>query len=342
LNDRLWRILSSRPDLFPSIVRYFQKYDQLPRRAAKKLVEMVRGPQLYHSVTAALVQTACGRLRPTEAANLDKIIKKQWKPANMRADLVAAFGKWLVGRDLLTSRQLEYATRATKDWWGRAELVRLLPGPILPAALATVLNERLRDGTAYVGVSAAARMAECGVAVARPLAGIGRSAGHTLRQLGLLGRLPAARCEIENSMVRLLGNAVQGIDWKAIFESDHHEVERIAVWCRAYAQTDVTAFVNMLDVFDDWLLFKLCVHDPSLGIYHLGNVGGFVSSRRLAAGYPRFAALLKGIHEKRLESVLSHPRVKSTGRPTGPIKYSYLKTARRLMIAAFNEVWLAW
>lgn len=343
LNERLWRILESRPDLYASILRYFEKYLTLPARAGTRIIELIKGPQLYPAVTAALVYTACGRLRPGQATILDRVIKKQWGPVNMRADLVAALGRWAFERRLLTAGQVEYAIRATKDWYGRGQLVRLLePALLTPAKLGLALNERLRDNAADVSVFAAAQCASYGIVPSRPLAGINRAGGHTLRELHLLGRLPAAPCQIHSNMVRLLGKSVATIDWRAIFGPDHDEIERIATWCRAYADTDATAFVNTVDVFNDWLLVKVHGHDPALGGYQLGNVGGILSSIKLKVRYPKFHALVSAIHSKRLESLLSHARVKSTGRPTGPIKFSYLRVARRLMVAGLTEVWAKW
>jgi hypothetical protein len=303
LNDRLWHILESRPDLFTSLLRYFQRYSILPVRAGAKVISLIKGPQLYPAIAAALVETACGRLRPTQAAALDRVIRKQWRPADMRADVVSALGRWVFERRLLTPRQVEYAIRSTKDWWGRGQLVSLLEsGMVSVASLSAILNARLRDDVADVSVFAATRCSELGVAVPRPGAGINRAGGRTLRELGLLGRLPAAPCGIQGSMVRILGASVSTIDWRAIFGGDHDEVERIAIWCRAYARTDATAFVNALDTFNDWLLLKVHNHDGALGAYHFGNVGGILLSARLRVSYPLFYALVKGIHERRLES----------------------------------------
>ena len=169
------------------------------------------------------------------------------------------------------------------------------------ASLSAILNARLRDDVADVSVFAATRCSELGVADSDPCRH--QSSGRlTLREIGLLGRLPAAPCGIQGSMVRILGASVSTIDWRAIFGGDHDEVERIAIWCRAYARTDATAFVNALDTFNDWLLLKVHNHDGALGAYQFGNVGGILLSARLRVSYPLFYALVKGIHERRLES----------------------------------------
>ncbi len=118
----------------------------------------------------------------------------------------------------------------------------------------------------------------------------------------------------------------------------YKHAERQAVSCRALADTNVTAFVPALDVFNDLLLDGLYRLDPSLGTYILGNIGSVMSSPRLQTNYPLTFALAKTIHSKRLESELAHPVVRKTGKPTGRVRYSYLKTAKKLLRAACSEI----
>jgi hypothetical protein len=55
-----------------------------------------------------------------------------------------------------------------------------------------------------------------------------------------------------------------GIDWRRLFGKDYRSVERQIVQCRAYADTNPTAWVNAMDVFNDWLLIALYKRDPAL------------------------------------------------------------------------------
>jgi hypothetical protein len=49
----------------------------------------------------------------------------------------------------------------------------------------------------------------------------------------------------------------------------------------AYAKTDITAFVNTIDAFNDLFLHNLAQADTSIGTYQLGNIGGFLNRARL-------------------------------------------------------------
>ena len=111
---------------------------------------------------------------------------------------------------------------------------------------------------------------------------------------------------------------------------------------RALSDTNVTAFVNAADVFNDRLLSRLYQHDTSLGIYQLGAIGSVLSSTRLQNNYPAIFQLCDGIHAERLKSSLSHPIVKKTGKPTSRIPFRYLRTAKGLCVRALTELETSW
>ncbi len=135
---------------------------------------------------------------------------------------------------------------------------------------------------------------------------------------------------------------VPAIKWKSVFKKDYAQAERQAVMCRAKADTDVSAWVNATDVFDDLLLNALYRHDTSLGKYTLGKIGSVLNGGRLQKAYPAIYALVEDMHARRLESALSHPTVRKTGHPTKLIKYGYLKKAKSLIRAALAELAAKW
>lgn len=107
----------------------------------------------------------------------------------------------------------------------------------------------------------------------------------------------------------------------------------------------LTAWVNAMDVFNDWLLFALFKHDPSIGKYNLGTIGSILECKDLKKKYPAIRDLAKAIHEKRGESSLSHPVKRKAGvvlKPTGRIKYGYISTAKRLIRKALTELANKW
>ena len=139
----------------------------------------------------------------------------------------------------------------------------------------------------------------------------------------------------------MLGS-VPVFEWKAAFGSDYRHVEKQILYARALADTNMSAWVNAMDVFNDWLLVALYRHDPSLGTYIQGKIGSVMSSTRLKSSYPAMQALVLDVHTKRLESLLSHGKTNATGRPTKPIRWSYLKVAQRLLRKAIIEIMAKW
>lgn len=108
--------------------------------------------------------------------------------------------------------------------------------------------------------------------------------------------------------------------------------------CRTYVQTDPTALINQLDVFNDFVLNSLFSHNTSLGKYELGHIGSIKESKRLAKEYPKFHELCNYIHELRYESALSHPLVRKTEKHTRRITFYEIKRKKKLFIAAYNEL----
>ena len=151
-------------------------------------------------------------------------------------------------------------------------------------------------------------------------------------------------CGIRRYFLHLLEEETE-IDWKKFFKKQYRRVEQQAVWCRAFAQTDITAWVNAMDVFNDFLLESLFKRKPALGSYILGSIGGILTCSALKTTFPAVACLAKEIHDKRGESALSHP-VKKRGevviKATGRIKFHYLSRAKKLIRAALRELASKW
>jgi hypothetical protein len=302
------------------------------------LAEVKKEP-LYSAIGAAALETAAGRLRGHDNSTLNLVIKRRWKPNGLQADLTAVLGRLAVERGLLSFSTLQYAVRRIRESWVRATLVAAIHARhIGQPSMDALINIAVRDEDGEVAMMAANNAATSGVTIARPLKSLNRRAGIILREAGIIRRLPGGVCGISQSMCRLLGKSVAAIDWRKIFGNDYRQAERQAVLCRALADTNITAWGPAMDVFMDLLLSCLHKHDSMLGTYILGNIGGILKSTRLATHYPCTLKLTRSLHEKRLESWIVHPRVKQTGKRTGPLKHAYLRTAKPLMRAAFQEI----
>jgi hypothetical protein len=343
LNSRLWRILDERPDLYDCILPYFRRYKLLPRSVAKQIVFRIKDNPLYDAVTCALVGAAHGRVPPSLRASANRAVKALWKPRGLAVSLTACVGSWLLSEGLLTPKQADAAFRRGYGWWAVCRLLETLNEAHYSRGLiSSVLSHCLQSDSNDVALSAAVQAVNRGLPVPIPAAKLNRSGAVILKTFGIITTMPRRRCGISVSMVSMLGQSAPAINWRRIFGPEYSRAEKQAIWCRAYSRTDITAFVNSLDVFNDWLLSRLYQHDPSLGSYSLGNIGSVLCSARLAARYPSILALVSSVHDRRLGSMLSHPRVRRTGRVTGQVRFSYLATAKRLMIRAFRELGAKW
>jgi hypothetical protein len=151
-----------------------------------------------------------------------------------------------------------------------------------------------------------------------------------------------AVCGIERYFRKLLGASSHSIDWKRLFGRDYRGAERQAVLCSGRAEADITAWVNAMDVFDDWLLKAIFRRDKALGsVYKIGNLGSMMGQRNLKTKYPAVQALVVEIHEKRGESSLSHPVKKKGGvivKRAGLIRYRYIFRAKKIIRKALMEL----
>ncbi len=132
------------------------------------------------------------------------------------------------------------------------------------------------------------------------------------------------------------------MDWKRFFGRDYRSAERQAVLCSGLAQANVTAWVNAMDVFNDWLLNALFRREKTLGgVYTIGKLGSMMHQGNLKTTHPAMQALVVEIHEKRGESSLSHP-VKKKGsvivKRAGLIRYGYIFRAKKYVRKALSEL----
>ena len=106
---------------------------------------------------------------------------------------------------------------------------------------------------------------------------------------------------------------------------------------------NITGFVNLLDVFNDLLLDAVITKDGSVGSYKLGHIGSVLNAPtgKLATKFPKTYALAKEIHDRRYESMASHPLNRKTGKATKRISYKFLPAARKLLRESIAELALS-
>jgi len=342
ITNRLWRIYARYPELYSNIIRYLQRYPKFPQSVSREIAVRLREDPLYPSVTAAFIDVANGRVEGRYKSEISDKIKKIWRPNNMQHDLLAAAGRWLIAKEMLTYDQIKSVTSRPRSWWGRTQLVLTLSQKHLgKKPLQKLVNLLLRDSCMDVSLAAALLAMNENISISKPIRNINRSAKIALKRGGAIKSHAGAVCGINLSMERMVG-PVPNVNWRAFFRSDYRKAERQIVCIAGYNDTDVTAWVNGMDVFNDWLLYALHKNDSGIGRYQLGSLGGNLNNRRRKKAYPAVSALAKEIHERRYESNLSHAIQLRTRKATGPIQWDYFKTGRKLLRNAITELSHKW
>lgn len=350
INDRIWRIYKEQIANFDSVFRYFQRYEKLPKKISKYIIDEIKSQPVYSAITAELINTLRGRATGTEEKIFKKLSKELWKPrGELSTEIVlhSALARVVVENNLLTLAQLKYTLTHTQEWYVRVNAVQALDNEnIGPAVLTTLLNEQIKDKSPDVACAAALIIIKKKLALTRPLSSaINSRASMMLKEAGVIKRMPngVAFCSVDTHFNHWLDNAITGIDWKTIFGTKYQHAESLALNCRMKAGNDITSWVLAMDVFNDLLLGMLYQHDPTLGVYQTGNMGGFLNSVKLSTKYPKITLMMNSVHDKRSESNLSHAYTRRTGRKTGPIKYRYYSSeAKRLIKEAFAELASKW
>lgn len=341
---RMWKIYEHAPEYYEPFARYLERYRRFPKKTAERVVQTITGEMLYPAIPAAFLRVARGRIPETALRYAKRQLKPLWKPRVNQSDLSAALGRWLVSVQHITDSQLEYGIRYGKPGWLRAQLLLEVSSDVVSgAALSRLVNYGLQDNSLDTALAAAYVAGMHGTKPRIPTRQVNDGAKYLLKEFGLIKRAAVKTCGIEISVRKLLGWS-PAVDWKRFFGGEYSNAERQFIECRGYSETNATAWVNGLDVFNDYLLFALYQWDGTLGTYRLGHPGSVLNATgttRLEMKYPRVFGYAKALHDKRAESLLSHPRVRTTGRATAHIRFSYIRTSKTLMRRALQELEVA-
>ena len=173
---------------------------------------------------------------------------------------------------------------------------------------------------------------------------INDTAQLSLKAMRLIGNRRGGNTLIADMMKELFGNSMSAIDWKLVFGQHYKANLSKVIQLRAYANTDATAWVNLLDSFHDDILDSLFSHEAgAIGNYQHGNIGSIFTKGSLFNNkYPHTYRAFNKIHEMRLESALSHSKVRKSGKRTRFITYDFISEITPQLEMAYREIWREW
>ena len=342
LHRRLLKILEMQPHLYPSVFNNLRKARKLTKKVSEEYVKLLYQNTLYAAFTSNLINTLHGRLHKAYKASLTKFCQKYY-PKTTNPQL-----KVTVSRVLIDSSRLTYKQKQTlikyDNWWARSNIVCFLREDLIgKPSYETLMNKLLRDDIRDVAVVASDYCIKNNIQLHKPTRNINRYAQFPLKEAGLIGKISANECFIQDVVAEILGYNTRNIDWKKLTKKKYKEFRPKFVRWRGYTQTDPTAWVNITDTINDSILDILFPHDGTIGEYEHGRIGSVLNSgSKFARKYPMLFMAVCKIHEKRLESDLSHPKVKNTGKLTHYIKFKELKPLFRVLSAGYAEMWRKW
>ena len=341
LHLRLLEILKKQPHLYPSIFRNLSKTDKLTKKVSAQCVKLLKQNTLYAAFTSNFIKALNRRIYISYRASLTKFCQKYYKTKNPQL-------KVAVSQNLIDSSSLNYNQKNTligfNNWWTRSNIVSYLREDLIgKPSYETLINKLLRDKVTDVAIVASDRCMEHGLALHKPTKEINKLAQISLKKAGFIGRITAKDTFIHDVIVSILGYRAKYIDWNKIFGRRYKEVLPKFVRWEGYVHTDPTAWVNITDTINDTLLDILFPHDGGIGKYQHGKIGSVLDARsKFAKKYPDLFYVVKEIHHKRLESDLSHPKLRATGTPTRYIKFKEVTPLIKALSAGYDELWRLW
>jgi hypothetical protein len=338
LMDRLWRIYEHAPHYYLQVAGHLSKFDEIPVRHANRLIVEIEKQELYPAIRAAFIQACVGRLPSGAIPKAKTVLKKLWQPKVAQADMSDALWRWLCYEKHLTNRQMSYGFKSQLSPWLQMRLhFGMQWDDISTHQRSTWLNHTMRSQHADVALSAAWLCGMYEITPEKPTKDINPLAKLMLKEFGLMRRGDSSVCGIRLAILEMTDHDIP-IRWKKFFGKSYKRAEAQITTCKGYFKTNPTSWVNAIDVFNDLWLDALYRHDTTLGAYTLGNIGGVLKSTRLKTDYPAISKLANQLHEKRLESDLSHAEVKATKTPTKPIKFDWLKIGARILLKGAQEL----
>jgi hypothetical protein len=351
LSSRLFRILDQQPHLYNSVFNYLSRYEQMPEAVSKQLLRSLKGASIYDSFVAAGLRAIHSKCHPATQQSLEKFAKDCLEKPSAKAELRAAAAAILLSSGRLSWKETERYVLESDEWWPRSELIRHVREDIIgKPSYESLVNRLLEDEIVDVSLVAADLLAEQSLDLTAPTDTINSVAQLSLRETGYISARRQNNCPIKKAMNHILGNSVADIEWKVVLGKHYSNMAKKATRLRAYSESDPSAWINLLDTFHDTLLDSLFDHDPVCrGRYGLGYIGSAFDATKGVAflgKYPETFKIFDKVHQKRLESELSHAVTKKRSstriRKTKSIEFKYVEKIKPALRKAYIEVWSKW
>lgn len=342
LTLKLLDLLENHPDLIDNIMLYLSSYSKnISNKAVDKIISYLTQPEVFQVVNAVLIESIGGKLSQLNKDKIIKFIRERWEereenPLNPKYRYVIL--SLLLNNDELKYNEIKSIFDNEKDWWVKKSLIKYINIELIgEPSFIEIMKKLLFDQSIDIAICAAQEIIKHNCKLNPPYNRINHIAQKQLKFARIISRAGSRPSKIGECLERICNKKIPDIRWKIVFREQHDIAENRIIIALSYSRTDISAFINIIDTFNDLLLNRLYSRDKSLGTYQLGNMGSVLNSSRLQTKYPRLFNYCKEIHDKRLECYLSHPITKATKKYTKKIEYKYIYRVRHLLYEGILE-----
>jgi hypothetical protein len=338
---KLLSVLKKNPHLYQSILKHFSKYKRFSKTVSTKLLLQLQSEQLYEEIISAYLIASLNKVhKDVKLEFIKHCLKLHSKRKSITSpNLRSIVFVWLLNDNHFKFKEIENIYKSNQWWLIHNSLEFIDIDQFGEPSYQAILNVLLKSVSFEVSIKAAYLIAQNNLKVSIPIETINDAAQIILKKAKIIGKTFLVKSSINKWLEDITGAKLSTMNWKKFLAAEHSNCERLAYLLTGYVKTDANAFVNELDVFNDFVIDALYSHDSLLGKYKLGNIGSCLApTGRFATKHPKFFSLCKTVHELRLESYLSHPKVTRTGKPTRQIKFKEIAKLKPQINDGFQEL----
>lgn len=162
----------------------------------------------------------------------------------------------------------------------------------------------------------------------KPSGTVNRSVKLLLLSLGLRRRAPGKGGILDVFFLEKIRIAIK-VAWRRALGSDFRDAEQRCIRLQRLQLGDRSAWILMLDTFNEVLLYAMSRKHPSLrarfkvlsGRNQQPDIGAWLNEPQLAAVLPKQIKWWQDVHRARVGADLAHAKAKKTGQRTHPVSF---------------------